>query len=224
MTDEMLEILYGALLGDGCLFKSKTSVNADFEYTSKSFQHVDYVTRQFQQYSTKGIQRYQIYDERTGNTYETYRFKTNVSETLTKERNKWYKNNVKHIPCDLILTPLMCKIWYLGDGSLINFEGKTKRLELCTQCFEKEELEKIILPQLKDFEPRLNYRGKHDKSKTNGYSIIIFKQKNIKKFLEFIGDCPFNDYAHKWDFKPSIISDYFQYQTLWRDLYSSGMT
>lgn len=224
MTNEMIEILYGALLGDGCLFKSKTSVNADFEYVSKSFQHVDYVTKQFQKYSIKGIQYFRVYDERTEKTYETYRFKTCVSEVLTAERNKWYKDNIKHIPQDLIITPLICKIWYLGDGSLINFDGITRRLELCTQCFEKEEIEKIILPQLKEFEPRLNYRGKSYHGGTKGYSIVIFKQKNIKKFLEFIGDCPFDDYAYKWDFRSSFIPDYFQYQSLWRDLYNSGMT
>lgn len=207
MTDEMYEILCGALLGDGCLYKSKNIKNAHFIYTSSSYQHVEYVTQRFMEYSNTKIQYLVRYDKRTKTNNEIYKFRSLSSPTLTEEYDKWYHDGVKHIPDSLVLTPLMCKIWYLGDGSLINFKGKTHRLELCTQCFDKEELDQIIIPQLEKFHPMLKYCGML-KNGNASFAIVIYRQKDVKNFLEYIGECPFDDYKHKWDFHGFFLPNY----------------
>lgn len=95
---------------------------------------------------------------------------------------------------------MVCKIWYLGDGSLISDKNSnSQRIVLYTNCFEKSDLEKNILPQLQDFEPRLINMNK--KLETTGFAICIGKKENIKRFLRYIGDCPFDDYAYKWAVK-----------------------
>lgn len=43
LSDIQKEVLYGALLGDGCLHINKNGINANFFYASKSYQHVCYV-------------------------------------------------------------------------------------------------------------------------------------------------------------------------------------
>ena len=195
MTSEMYEVLRGALLGDGCLNMNKKGVNARFMYSSKSYQHVEYVTKWFSKYSQHGIKYSTRYDKRTDKYYEKYSFFTRVSQTLTEEYHKWYYDGVKHIPNDLILTPLMCKIWYLGDGYLVmnSNAGTSQKLGLCTNCFSKEELENILLPQLSKFKPHLVKQGNEQ------YIISIGHKKYIKKFLEYIGECPFDDYSYKWN-------------------------
>lgn len=208
MTNEMREILDGALLGDGCLFISNSSINADFEYTSSSYQHVKYVTQLFSTYSNKNIQFYSRIDNRTGIISNIYRFKTLVSPTLTTEQKRWYINKEKHIPEDIKLTPLVCKIWYLGDGSLINYKNVSKRIDICTNCFEKSEIENILLPQLQVFDAKLHYTKNKGQMDNKNYMITIYKQENIKKFLDYIGDCPFEDYSYKWDFKPHERQNY----------------
>ena len=118
MTDEMYEMLYGALLGDGSLRCS--GVNANFYYCSKSYQHVEYVCRLFiESIENSHINHRERYDKRTQKTYTTYEYQSIASKTFTDEYYRWYKEGVKHIPQDLVLTPLICKIWYIGDGSFI---------------------------------------------------------------------------------------------------------
>ena len=48
LTKEQKEVLYGALLGDGCLYLHRNGKNAQFTYLSKSRQHVEYVGNYFQ--------------------------------------------------------------------------------------------------------------------------------------------------------------------------------
>ena len=45
--------LCGALLGDGSLIKCKNGINAQFTYVSKSKQHVEFVCKDFMEYSYK---------------------------------------------------------------------------------------------------------------------------------------------------------------------------
>jgi hypothetical protein len=48
LTKEQKEVLYGALLGDGCLYLHRNGKNAQFTYLSESRQHVEYVGNYFQ--------------------------------------------------------------------------------------------------------------------------------------------------------------------------------
>ena len=69
---------------------------------------------------------------------------------------------------------------------------------LYTNGFLKDEIEHILLPQLSAFEPRLQ---KMDNKKIDGtgFAIRIGKKENIVKFLNYIGQCPFEDYSYKWN-------------------------
>lgn len=119
LTEEQKQILYGALLGDGSLILHKHCKNAIFSYTSKSKQHVEYVSTPFKKYwSGEGIKQCTYYDGRTNKEYSRYVMRTYTNETFTDEYHKWYKNGIKEIPKDLKLTPLMCNIWYIGDGGI----------------------------------------------------------------------------------------------------------
>lgn len=227
MTDRMYDTLRGALLGDGSLVLHKNGVNALFSYVSKSRQHVEFIAKDFIDYSTdKCINEKDRFDKRTEKYYHRVSFHTIVSGTFTEEYNKWYINGVKHIPKDLILTPHMCLCWYIGDGCLRNNKkNNTQEIVLCTNCFELNEIETILLPQLKQFEPRIYSINASENDKYN-HTIGIFKKHNIKNFLDYIGDCPFEDYKYKWDIKPKLMSGvyakYNEYSDEWIDLYNSG--
>ena len=222
MTKEMNDILKGALLGDGHL--RKCGVNANFYYCSKSYQHVEFVCDKFMQYCTgQGIRYRNRYDKRTNKCYECYEFSSISSPTFTEEHDKWYKDGIKHIPDDLILTPLMCKIWYLGDGSLINVKNANyQRLCLYTNAFLKDEIEKILICQLKEFNPTLI---KMDKNKNDGtgYAICIGEKDNIKKFINYIGECPFEDYSYKWEVKETLNKNLKEHWREFQILYLNGV-
>jgi hypothetical protein len=199
LTSMQREVLYGALLGDGSLITHKNATNAYFSYLSKSKQHVEYVTSFLSPYITQaGIYTGNYYDKRTNQTYYHSVAKTYVNEAFTCEKQHWYPCGKKIIPNDLILTPLTCLIWYIGDGCIAHSKN-TQYIKLATQCFSKEDQEKILLPQLIEFEAHLI---KADTSKNGEQQYFIYiPRRKIKKFLEYIGPCPFSDYQYKWGYQ-----------------------
>lgn len=199
LTSMQKEVLYGALLGDGSLVTHKHGTNSYFCYLSKSKQHVEYVMNYFNNYLTKaGVLESDYTDKRTNKIYHRSSAKTRSNEVFTQEKYRWYLDGKKIIPNDLVLTPLTCLIWYIGDGC-ISHGNRTQNIKLATQCFTKEEQENILIPQLKDFEASL-MKADISKNGEQQYFIYIPKRK-IKKFLEYIGPCPFLDYEYKWNYK-----------------------
>lgn len=178
LTQEQLEVLDGAMLGDGCLYLHKHETNAQFCYLSKSRQHVEFVGQYFKEYFTnRGIVDSQYFDKRTDKTYAHSGFRTHVNPIFTEQYNRWYPNGIKHIPNDLILNPLTVLIWYIGDGAICH-SNRSEHIKLATQCFSKEEQEHILLPQLSDFNAKL-MKADISKNGERQYFIYIPHKKRI---------------------------------------------
>lgn len=198
-TDEQIQVLNGAMLGDGSLYLHKNGKNAQFIYLSKSKQHVEFVSNYFKKYwSGEGLKKESYFDQRTQKEYTHYKVRTYTNQSFTDKYYEWYIDGVKHLPHNLILTPLTCLIWYIGDGGLLkNGGGRSENIKLSTHCFLKEEQEQILLPQLTQFEASLMAA---DKNKEQYY--IYIPHRKEKEFLEYIGTCPFSDYEYKWNYTP----------------------
>lgn len=199
LNEKQINYLYGAMLGDGCLSKTKCSANSQFTYTSKSYQHVEFVSLPFKDILYKERIKYFAYhDKRTNKEYERYTFRTLTDISFEKERKLWYQDGIKHIPNNLKLNPEICLIWYIGDGGICN-GNHTQNIKLSTHCFKKEEQEDILLPQLSDFKATL-MKADIGLNEEQQYFIYI-PHASMLDFLEYIGDCPFDDYLYKWNFK-----------------------
>ena len=132
-------------------------------------------------------------------------------------------NKIKHLPESLVLTPTTCLIWYIGDGGICNSSKHNGQcIKLATNCFNKEEQETILLPQLKDFDARLCIAGKNKNDGKNQYAIYI-PRKHMQDFLNYIGECPFEDYLYKWNIKQSTRISYEDYYEEWIKMYLSGI-
>lgn len=220
LSGQQIDVLYGALLGDGCLWKSARGLNAQFSYTSKSQQHVQFVYNILgDDIPKQSIQYYEYFDKRTDKTYCRYSFRTEHNPSFEKERLKWYLNGQKIVPKTLILNPLICLIWYIGDGALCNSKND-QHIQLSTDCFSLDEVE-FLCGQLSQFNAKPMRQG-------DVYRIYIPHCK-IKDFLHYIGNCPFEDYKHKWNVreyknfcifdKPELVSDMIK---LFNNGYSAG--
>lgn len=199
LNETQINYLYGAMLGDGSLSKTTRNVNSQFSYTSKSHQHVEYVSKPFSDILYKeGIKYLSYFDKRTGKSYERYTFRTKVDVGFENERKIWYPDGTKHIPNNLKLNSEICLIWYIGDGGICN-NKHSQNIKLSTQCFKKEEQEDILLPQLSDFNAKL-MKADIGLDGEEQYYIYIPHIKMLD-FLNYIGDCPFDDYLYKWNFK-----------------------
>lgn len=196
LNDIQEEVLNGALLGDGCLTNNgKDNTNAQFIYTSKIYNHVKYIYDYISEYSTNsGIVKQEYFDKRTKNTYCRYSFRTQLNLYFTEKRNLWYVNGVKIIPKDLLLTPLTCLVWYIGDGCICN-SNRSQFIKISTHCFSLRDIENILIPQLSKFDAKPMKANNEDQ-----YFIYIPRYK-IKDFLSYIGECPFEEYRYKWEYK-----------------------
>jgi len=194
-------------LGDGHLTKiTKKCKNSSFAYGNKIKEHCDYIAEFLKNILSKANEekssKINRIDKRTGKEYIMYLIRTILNKSFTELREKWYSDK-KHTPYDLILTPLICLIWYIGDGSL-NKDGQN--IKLSTHCFDKIELEKIILPQLSKFNPHLI------KIKNKEQYYIYIPRLNVKDFLNYIGECPIEQLQYKWDFKEYIYKGFENYK------------
>lgn len=225
LSDIQQQVLNGALLGDGCLYLHKNGINANFQYLSKSLQHTTYIGKFFQEYwSGEGIKTTTYFDKRTNKEYTRSTVKTYTNKTFTEQYYKWYIQGIKHIPNDLILTPLTCLIWYLGDGGICHC-NRSEYIKLSTQCFLQEEQEKILLPQLQQFEATLMKAGINNDGKQQFF--IYIPHRKEQDFLNYIGECPFQDYSYKWQitiYKNIVPKNHTKKEEIFCQLYKEGQT
>ena len=185
-------VIDGCLLGDGCLELNKNGKNASFRYISSSKQHVEFVHSYFKEYCTEDgqkIKRSEYFDKRTNKTYVHYYFRTKCLPIFTEQHNRYYKNGIKIIPNDLNIDKTVLLFWYIGDGEL---ESKYGYVKLHTNCFNKTEVDTLCYKLFK-------FNAKPLK-KTDNQFLVTIPRNNVKKFLNLIGECPFEDYKHKWKF------------------------
>lgn len=197
------EVIDGALLGDGTICINKDNfTNGYFAYESISKQHVQYVYGFLSDFCLNEVKT-----SKNNSQKDIYRFTTKKYPFYSNIWKQWYTSkNGKYvktlIPNDLKLTPLLCMIWYLGDGGLrtrrVNRNFPQQLLSLATNCFNIECVQDILIPQLSDFNART------EKTVNNGQYLITIPRNKITDFLEYIGDCPFDEYAYKWEYIPPI--------------------
>jgi len=126
-------ILVESLLGDGTLRKQGTRTNALFEvnHAVQVKEYVDWKWRHFHAYVRTPPK------SRKGNGKRVaYRFTTRSLPIFTNYYYWFYRDRKKHVPRDLMLTPLSLAVWYMDDG--------TKNRSACylnTQQFSLEDQE-----------------------------------------------------------------------------------
>lgn len=225
LNEDQIELLNGAMLGDGHIgIGGNRSINAKFSYSSNRKDHVDYVFEQFKEYCSSGVKYREYFDKRTNKIYRQYAFVTRQLPQFTEVHRKWYIDKKKIIPSDLILKQKTVLLWYIGDGSLNKNNGE---IILATNCFDVIQLQEIIIPQLQDFDVNLSFNIKQQ-------PLIRIPRKNVKQFLEYIGSCPFESYQYKWNYVEYKIKKFASNDRIKRstpeekqniiNLYRSGMS
>jgi len=191
-TNTQKEILNGCLLGDGNLELHKNGVNAIFNYSSSSKEHTEYVHQYFKEFCSdtySNIKRSEYYDIRTNKTYVRFYFKTKALPIFTEQYNRFYKDKIKIVPSDLNIGKYTLLFWYIGDGEL---ESKNGFVKLHTNSFTESEVDWLC--------SKLDlFKAKKLKKSENQFLVSIPRNK-VKIFLLYIGNCPINDYKHKWIF------------------------
>jgi len=141
LTNIQEQILNGHLLGDGGI--TKGNKNSSFGITRKDTDknYILWTVKNFENfiYST-GVNYNQTLDKRSNKIYSSVYFQTKVHPIFTEYRKKWYPEDKKIVPKDLILTPLTIAVWFADDGFLFQSSRNNLRMTLATNGFRHEDV------------------------------------------------------------------------------------
>jgi len=196
LSEEAIGWINGELLGDGCLTTTSKKDNlpsenlsALFRYSSKYEEYINYISDTLKSFGIEQAGKTIKYYNKKQKNY-CYKYNSRSYKELMYIYKQWYPKGKKIIPKNIRLTSLTCRQWYIGDGSLIQRKQRTIKpyIILCTCGFLIEDVKWLI--------KELNNLGfKATKYSQNSIYISAYF---IKKFLNYIKDCPVNCYQYKW--------------------------
>lgn len=213
LSEFQKQVLDGLLLGDGSI------PNPHNGKKLKDYLHCSYftLTSEHQEFANHVKEilpfKFRTYEKDrkvtiiNGKEYKcskAYDVTSVTDKCLNDYRTKWYPNNIKIIPKDLIISPISVKYWFYGDGSTsyINYKNIPRYVELtlCTNNFSISDCE-VLIEKLKNVGLNLRIHL------TKNQQPVLFasKTENIINFLNYIGKCTLNCFEYKWKYPKNIL-------------------
>jgi len=187
LSKEAIEWINGELLGDGCL-QSLSLYSARFQYSSKYLEYIEYVRNKLKSFGIEQSGKIHKSYHKDMDCY-SYKYCSLSYVELLPVYKQWYPKGKKIVPKDIELTPLTCRQWFIGDGSLLHREKRRPHIVLSTCGFLISDVEWLI-KQLDN----LGFKVTRRPSK----NIIYLSSYSTKEFLNYIGECLVKCYQYKW--------------------------
>lgn len=136
LTQEQLEVLYGSLLGDMCITKSKNLCRVCINHGGDQEAYFDHKCAIFDGLLGK-ISKTPRYDKRTNKYYNKFTVRLLSHSTYNKLYDQLYINGVKTLTREWLdkVTPRGLAFWFMDDGCNSG--------TLATNCFTLDECETI---------------------------------------------------------------------------------
>jgi hypothetical protein len=218
LSDSCQSILYGTLLGDGCMQKTKGYANArlSIRHSWKQKEYFDWKAEKFQEIaSPKSIQ---ISFASKGSYSENKKllFQSRALPCLTLLYDHMYKQKRLVIRRRWLnqMSPLSLAVWWCDDGSLI---GGGRQGVLCTDGFDEKSvqllacyLEKVWNIHVRVGPVRRNRKyGNYSKQE---YFRLWFNTEELQKWLRLLmPHIPVPSMVYKW----YLVSKNSQFQQRW---------
>lgn len=136
--------LLGSLLGDGCIYKHK-STHLPYFAVQRKYEDLEYNLWEkniMEPFVCKFFDG-ETFDKRTGKTYKWAKFRTHRCINFVEYYDKWYSKGFKLIPKDINLNPLSLAIWFADDGYVREQTPGRIQLKLSTHGFDVDSVEFI---------------------------------------------------------------------------------
>lgn len=143
LSQELSDILIGLCLGDLCIEKLKTSINARLRFL-QSTSHTDYLNYLWNKFQDYCRQEPKIINRKankiTGKEYSSIYFTTFSLPCFNYYYDLFYQDGKKIVPQKIgeLLTPIGLAFLICDDG---DYNKKSQRVTLNTQSFTKEEVD-----------------------------------------------------------------------------------
>jgi hypothetical protein len=199
-----IDFLEGELLGDGHLNRTGKR-NACYVHTSEHREYIEYLQKMFSEWE---IEYHDIQSRLHTKSYTpgktTYAMNTVTYPFLGKMQNRWYPLGAgsKRVPKDIVLAPVTCRQWYIGDGALCTDtkSSRSSTIILCTDRYPLGDVE-FLAQKLREIGIKTTTFLLRDK-----FYRLKLSATQAWYFLEYIGPCPakiIEIYGYKWSFKAS---------------------
>lgn len=218
LTQEQFEVLEGLMLGDGA---AHGGVNAHLSVfrAKKDKQYLEYERKIFQNYLNPSYKKSCLYikghiDKRTGKRYPGYHFATSVNPSLTDVRSRWYPNEKKIVPRDLVLSSRTMAHWICDDGCIWANKKETLpyrfMLDLATHSFSFEDVEFLVFLLESKYDEKFNIQMDFkDEAKTIPMFFIRTYDNAIRKIIKDVDPYFKMQRKRKWDlYKSRYYNDH----------------
>lgn len=178
LAEELKEIIYGNLLGDGSIRKIKA--RAFYTHTDKHFDYILWLQKLFEESGVKSS------TSRSSNG--CYRIQTFAYGVFNEYKDVFYKENKRIVPEQTVLTPIILRQWFISDGSV--------RKDCGGISIAKANLYENLMKQLKNlFGDKCTFH--YDEKRGCGKYYV--PSKYLPEFYKYIGKCPTPCYQYKWE-------------------------
>ena len=188
-----LETMDGLIISDGSISNKDGQIYHRFSIASSQEEFMNYCRNKLLCLNPSEVSGREAlgYARNKGYEKSAYGFSTSFHPDITKQRIRWYINGKKIIPNDIRITPLMLKMWYYGDGSIVNDKiSNTCTLRLSTDGFTSQEVNFLI----QQLELQIGIKS------VNADGRIRLRTESISKFFSYIGRKPeILCYSYKFD-------------------------
>lgn len=193
LTEPVIEILDGFLLGDGGIETDKRNKigTARFACGVEFEEFCKYLIDRFTSYFPT-VKKYKSIGMKQGFVFYG---RTKFHPDIYQQYQRWYKYRdgkfIKSVPTDVRITPTSVMMWFLGDGSLVQPEdNSTVMLRLSTDGFTCDEVEYLVIKLIE----------KGIQCHRNKENRIMVDARGIPTFFDFIGrTSPVKCYDYKFN-------------------------
>ena len=199
-TTKEHEIIEGLMLGDGSMECQEGHSTPRLSLISTEHEFTCYVENSMglQFHKHERPQGTQTLNGHIYNKKRAWVIRSLTDKGLWPYRSRWYGDSpdhrqhrgVKRVPEDLVLTPLVMRIWMYGDGSTSRYDTLVK-LELSTDGFS-DRCRDILQAKLLDVSGDLQFRV----AKTG--ALWSSRINTVRAFFEHAGACGLACYRYKW--------------------------
>ena len=184
---EAKEILKGEMLGDGHInVRGRGRLTAAFRLGTSRQAYRDWLADTMRDWGIYVRERTDTTELDDYGEYEQYWAETRQYVSLQRIGLRWYTPNGKRVPSDLVVSPLLLRHWYIGDGS--KTDGG---ITLHTEGFTSQCRERLI--------QQLAMVGIKASTQRTG-SLYVWKESE-ERFFDYMADLPSaltDVYGYKW--------------------------
>lgn len=193
LSQEQLDIIYGAILGDGYLYRQTDGFHRlslchsekQLDYLKFKMNKLSFIFRQLQ--PNKVLIPKKLYNGREIKEHNQYHAHSISHPSLTKIYNLCYRNKKQYINRKFLnlMNSTSLLFWYLDDGYI---DKKHRNASLCTNSFtlsEVKTVKKWLSQKFKIF-PKIRM--------SSNYPILSFSVLETRKLFDLLGQSPiFNE-------------------------------